>query len=190
MSEEHIGGHNADTGFEQEDLSPQGVFYFMGGLAVLGVVIYFILVGMYRYLDNYDRTHQPPANPMASTTGIDPRTMTYPQIQSQVQNTFPKPVLEYSEQTQYTEELKKENEILGSYDWVDQKNGVVRIPIDRAMDLLGQQGLPVLPEGAGAAATSAGNAAQAGANLGKAGAGGKAGDGRKSANGAAAAPKK
>jgi hypothetical protein len=183
MSEEHIGGHNAGAGYEQEDLSPQGVFYFMGGLAVLGVVIYFILVGMYRYLDNYDRTHQPPANPMASTTGVDPQTMTYPQIQSQVQNTFPKPVLEYSEQTQYTDELKKENEILSSYDWVDQKSGVVRIPIDRAMDLLAQQGLPVLPEGAGAAAPSAGKAAQSGANPGGAGAGGK------SAN-AQAAPKK
>ena len=42
MSEEKIGGHNPDTGFEQEDLSPQGVFYFMGGVVVLGVVIYFI----------------------------------------------------------------------------------------------------------------------------------------------------
>ena len=53
-------------------------------------------------------------------------------------------MLEHSEQTQYLEELKKENEVLGSYDWVDQKNGVVRIPIDRAMDLLAQRGLPVV----------------------------------------------
>jgi hypothetical protein len=170
MSDEKIGGHNADTGFEQEDLSPQGVFYFMGGLAVLGVVIYFILVGMYRYLDNYDRTHQPPANPMASTTGVDPQSMTYPQIQGQVQNTFPKPVLEYSEQTQYIEELKKQNEVLSSYDWVDQQNGIVRIPIDRAMDLLAQHGLPVLPEGAGATAVGA---SKSSASTEKAGAGGK-----------------
>ncbi|HST11397.1 MAG TPA: hypothetical protein VLL05_13555, partial [Terriglobales bacterium] len=154
MSEEKIGGHNADTGFEQEDLSPQGVFYFMGGLAVLGVAIYFILAGMYRYLDNYDRTHQPPANPMAATTGVDPQTMTYPQIQSQVQKTFPKPVLENSEQMQFVEELEKQNEVLGSYDWIDQERGVVRIPIDRAMDLVAQRGLPVLPEGEAAHANS------------------------------------
>ena len=158
MSDEKIGGHSADTGYEHEDLSPQGVFYFMGGVAVLGVVIYFILVGMYRYLDNYDRKHQPPANPMAATTGVDPQTMNYKQILDQAQQTFPKPVLEHSEQTQYVEELKKENEILGSYDWVDQNNGVVRIPIDRAIDLLAQRGLPVISQGDSASATSGDNA--------------------------------
>ena len=147
MSDGRIGGHNEDTGYEHEDLSPQGVFYFMGGVAVLGVVIYFILVGMYRYLDNYDRTHQPATNPMAATKGVDPQTMNYKQIQDQAQQTFPKPVLEHSEQTQYMEELKKQNEVLGSYDWVDQQNGVVRIPIDRAMDLVAQRGLPVVSQG-------------------------------------------
>jgi hypothetical protein len=162
MSEEKVGGHNPDTGFEHEDLSPQGIFYFMGGVAVLGVVIYFILAGMYRHLDNYDRTHQPPANPMAATTGVDPQTMTYPQIRGQVEKTFPKPVLEYSEQTQYIDELKKQNEVLESYDWVDQNNGLVRIPIDRAMDLVAQRGLPALPEGAGANAGSGANAATGG----------------------------
>ena len=146
MSDEKIHGHNPDAGFEQEDLSPQGVFYFMGGVAVLGVVIYFILIGMYRYLDNSDRTHQPPANPMAATAGMDPQSMSYTQIQEQAQQTFPKPVLEHSEQTQYLDELRKENEVLGSYDWVDQNHGVVRIPIDQAMDLLAQRGLPVVPQ--------------------------------------------
>src|SRR5215813_5011829 len=156
MSEEKIHRHNPDAGFEQEDLSPQGVFYFMGGVAVLGVVIYFILIGMYRYLDNYDRTHQPPANPMAATLGMDAQSMSYKQIQEQAQQTFPKPVLEHSEQTQYLDELRKENEVLGSYDWVDQKNGVVRIPIDQAMDLLAQRGLPVRPEGGAQPASQAG----------------------------------
>jgi hypothetical protein len=146
MSEEKIHSHNADAGFEHEDLSPQGVFYFMAGVAVLGIVIYFILVGMYRYLDKVDNAQQPPANPMATTTGMDPQTMSYRQIQDQAQQTFPKPVLEHSEQTQYLDELRKQNEVLGSYDWVDQQNGVARIPIDRAMDLLAQRGLPVISQ--------------------------------------------
>ena len=50
--------------------------------------------------------------------------------------------------------MKKENEVLGSYDWVDQKNGVVRIPIDRAMDLLAQRGLPVISQADAARAAS------------------------------------
>ncbi len=35
-------------------------------------------------------------------------------------------------------QTKKEN----SYAWIDQKAGVVRIPVDRAMELLAQRGLP------------------------------------------------
>ena len=31
---------------------------------------------------------------------------------------------------------------LNSYGWEDQHNGVVRIPVDRAMELMLQQGLP------------------------------------------------
>lgn len=147
-------GQNRE-GFETEDLSPQGVFYFMAGLAVLGVVIYFILVGMYRYLDAYDRSHQPPMNPMAVKTGVDPQTMTFRDITNKVEQTFPKPVLEYSERTQLTEEVVKQEKTLASYDWVDQNNGVVRIPIERAMDLLVQRGLPVLPQGEAARASIA-----------------------------------
>ena len=168
MSDEKLGGaHNPETGFEKEDLSPQGVMYFMGGLAVVVVFIYFIVAGMYRYLDNYDRTHQPPANPMAADTAMDPQTMTRDQIRDKAEATFPKPVLEYSEQTQYIDDLKKQNEVLSSYDWVDQKNDVVRIPIDRAMDLLAQRGLPVLPEGASPA--SAAISTKASSNAAKAG---------------------
>jgi hypothetical protein len=164
MSEEKIHGHNADAGFEHEDLSPKGVFYFMAGVAVLGIVIYFILVGMYRYLDKVDNAQQPPANPMATTTGMDPQTMSYRQIQDQSQQTFPKPVLEHSEQTQYLDELRKQNEVLGSYDWVDQQNGVARIPIDRAMDLLAQRGLPVISQGAGTVDASSANAPKTSSN--------------------------
>jgi hypothetical protein len=144
-------GPNGDS-FETEDLSPQGVFYFMGGLAVLGIVIALIVGGMYRYLDALDRKHQPPMNPMAVKTDVDPQTMTFRDITSKVGNTFPKPVLEYSEQTQFTEEVDKQDKMLASYDWVDQKNGVARIPIERAMDLLVERGLPVVSQGDAATA--------------------------------------
>ena len=153
MSEEKQSTAN-NSGFEQEDMSPQGVFYFMAGLAIVGVVIYFILVGMYRFLDAYDRTHQAPVNPMAIKTGID-QTMSSKEIRDKADATFPKPVLEYNEQTQFVKELATQDETLASYDWVDQKAGIVRIPIDRAIDLVAERGLPVLPAGAAAEAAGA-----------------------------------
>lgn len=147
MSEMLKNGHSREA-FETQDLSARGVLYFMAGLAVLGVVIYFIVVGMYRFLDSYDRRHQAAMNPMAVKAVLEPQTMTFHDIQSQINRTFPKPVLEHNEQSQYSEEVRKQDETLASYDWVDQKEGVVRIPIERAMDLVAERGLPVIPQGA------------------------------------------
>ena len=154
MSEEPFATHNHGPGFEQEDMDPLGVLYFMAGLAVVGVLVYFILIGMYKYLDAYDRTHQAPMNPMAAKTGIDPATMNFREIRDKAEATFPKPVLEYSERLQFTGEVAKQDEVLGSYDWVDQKNGVVRIPIDRAIDTIAEHGLPVIPAGEAAKASA------------------------------------
>ena len=36
----------------------------------------------------------------------------------------------------------KEDQVLNHYGWVDRSKGVVRIPVDRAMDLVAQRGLP------------------------------------------------
>lgn len=58
-------------------------------------------------------------------------------------NLPPAPQLESSPAQSLQELRAHEDQVLGSYGWVDQKNGVVRIPIDRAIDLLLQRGLPV-----------------------------------------------
>jgi len=157
MSDEKLKDQHStgQEGYEREDLSPVGVLYFMAGLAIMGVLIHFIVTGMYGYLDSYDRKHQAPMNPMAVKTGVDPRIMTFKQAEGQMQKTFPEPVLEDNERQQFGVLVEKQDKILDSYDWVDQKNGVVRIPIDRAMDLLAQRGLPVRPQGAAAQATPA-----------------------------------
>ena len=39
----------------------------------------------------------------------------------------------------------EQQELLGSHGWIDEENGVVRIPVERAMSLLVEQGLPVQP---------------------------------------------
>jgi hypothetical protein len=36
---------------------------------------------------------------------------------------------------------------LSTYGWVDRQNGTARIPIERAMDIIAEQGLPVRAEG-------------------------------------------
>ena len=61
---------------------------------------------------------------------------------------FPSPKLEEDERGQFNGIRMAEEKTLYSYGWVDEKAGTVRIPIERAMDLLVQRGLPVRPQGA------------------------------------------
>jgi hypothetical protein len=39
----------------------------------------------------------------------------------------------------------EEDQILSSYGWIDRDRGIVRVPIDRAITLLAQKGLPTRP---------------------------------------------
>lgn len=39
-----------------------------------------------------------------------------------------------------------EDEVLETYGWVDRQQGLARIPIDRAMELLAEKGLPMASE--------------------------------------------
>jgi hypothetical protein len=39
-----------------------------------------------------------------------------------------------------------EDSLLKSYGWIDRERGIVRIPIDRAIEILAQRGLPVRPQ--------------------------------------------
>jgi hypothetical protein len=154
MSEERITNHPTPNqinhdGFEHEDLSASSVFYFLAGLALLGLVIYLIVFGMYRFLDNYERAHQPPLSPMV-TPQADTRTFTHENVQA-----FPQPRLEENERLQLRPFIEDQDRKLATYDWVDKDAGTVRIPIDRAMELIVQRGLPVRPEGSSAAQTSA-----------------------------------
>ncbi len=46
----------------------------------------------------------------------------------------------------------EEDAVLGSYGWVDREAGVARIPIERAMEILAERGLPMRGEAEEAAA--------------------------------------
>ena len=81
MSDEMMKpGHTGhETEFEHEDLSTRGIIAFMIGLAVSGIVIYFIIVGMYTFLDDYERSQMSTARfrtacPPQSSAGTNYRT--------------------------------------------------------------------------------------------------------------------
>jgi hypothetical protein len=72
-----------------------------------------------------------------------------PELQQQfakLASRFPTPRLQTDDGYQeITDMHAKEDLLLENYSWVDQSKGTVRIPIERAMELVAERGLPVAP---------------------------------------------
>jgi hypothetical protein len=136
---------NSGAGFEREDLSSHSVFVFLAGLAVMLVLVGFLVAGIYHHLDAQERAHQPVQNPLLPAASADTRSLNYGETKEQIKTAFPDPRLESTERTEINDFRMREEETLNSYGWVDEKAGTVCIPIERAMQLVAERGLPVLP---------------------------------------------
>jgi hypothetical protein len=66
----------------------------------------------------------------------------YPMRQEIPVDKFPNPRLQESPPVDLVGITREERTRISSYGWVDKKAGVARIPVDRAMDILAQKGLP------------------------------------------------
>ena len=105
------------------------------------LLVALLLKGMYSYLDARENRHQPALNPLVKQSTADTRRVAPDDIAK-----FPEPHLETDEPREISNFRMHEEQALHSYGWVDQSAGVVRIPIDRAMELLAQRGLPTRPQ--------------------------------------------
>jgi hypothetical protein len=130
--------------FERQDLKVSGILYFLLAIVVGTAICLIGLRGLYAHLDRHDKAGQPPVNPLVTNVPTDTRHIApgYPQT------AFPSPRLEEDERGQLNGILTEEEKTLYSYGWVDEKAGTVRIPIERAMELIVQRGLPVRPPSA------------------------------------------
>jgi len=90
--------------------------------------------------ERYNRSHQPPQNPLVARTSGETREVVPGEV-----NKFPNPRLETDEVHELRDFRDNEEKTLNTYGWVDPYNEVVRIPVDRAMDLIVARGLPARP---------------------------------------------
>jgi hypothetical protein len=131
-------------GYERQDLQTSSILYFLLTILAATAICMGVLRGVFVYLDHREKASQPAVNPLATNIPADTRHIApgYPQ------SAFPSPKLEEDERGQlYGIIINEENELY-SYGWVDEKAGTVHIPIEQAMDLIVQRGLPVRPQGA------------------------------------------
>jgi hypothetical protein len=132
--------HADDIGFEREDLGPKPVFGFIITLVIVGILLYYVIWGIFHFLDAFDKKNQQTRSPMiqVETNSRD--------VQAQKIQQFPQPRLEENERTELDGFRYDEEEKLNSYGWVDEKAGVAHIPIEQAMQLIAQRGLPTTPQ--------------------------------------------
>lgn len=138
------GNHGSHGDYERRDIGVAGILYFIVGLAVATFIVHLILAGLYDFLDKRARTHQAAVNPLVENVPMDTRQIP----QHYPDKAFPQPRLETDERGQLDNIRLNEERTLNSYGWVDQQAGTVHIPIERAMDLLSQRGLPVRSQSA------------------------------------------
>jgi hypothetical protein len=138
---ENTAGHGS---FERQDLNAAGIIYFLLALSLATALCAFGIRGFFAYLEHREKATQPAVSPLLTNVPEDTRHVTpgYPQT------AFPNPKLEEDERGQLNGIRMEEEKTLYSYGWVDEKAGTVHIPIERAMDLLVERGLPVRTQGA------------------------------------------
>ncbi len=152
MSHEPHSAHSKGHGdYERQDIGVTGIVYFLIGLAVSLILVYFAVNGLYSFLNHRFEADQPAMSPLVTNVPTDTRNLP-PEYKTDSESTdyeryleknFPAPQLETNERTQLNKIRLGEENTLSTYDYIDRNAGTVRIPIDRAMELLAQRGLPV-----------------------------------------------
>ena len=129
---------NPGVSYEPSEADLRVVLVFLAALALASALILLVLWGMFGYFRSQSAERGPLPSPHMYTS---PPNVPQPQLQ-------PDPVADYNVYR------VSAGELLHSYGWVDQKAGIARIPIDKAMDLVAERGLPWKAPGTGPAPTA------------------------------------
>ncbi len=136
MAEVHLPGHEAaashQSHHEERDVNIRAILTFAAGLVATAIVIHALVWLLFLYF-NAREAVQPPAE--------------YPLATGQEKRLPPEPRLQTNPRQDLRELRAAEDETLSTYGWVDRNTDVVRIPIDDAMKLVIQRGLPARAPG-------------------------------------------
>ena len=152
----HDQGHkpeeiDASLGYERTDVRVSGIVVFLVAMAIFVVVTAVLCYGIGAVINAHMNKEDGPTSKWAKTVHLRElgNLPSSPALQNKIATltqTFPAPRLVTDNGNQNVADLhSKENLLLNHYSWIDQSKGAVRIPIERAMDLVAQRGLPVAP---------------------------------------------
>jgi hypothetical protein len=142
---------DASQGYEQSDVKVTGILVFLLAMAIFVVVTAVTCYGIGKLLNAHMNREDGPNNKWTKT--VDIRELgdmpSAPEMQNkmaEITQSFPTPRLQLDDGNQDIADLHaREDILLDNYTWVDQSKGTVRIPIERAMQIIAEKGLPVAP---------------------------------------------
>jgi hypothetical protein len=121
----------ADLSHEQSDVDFRAILGFGAALIVVAAVVQLLIYVLFGYFNGREGVKVAAEYPLAASQG---------------HREPPEPRLQTDPRQDLADMRAKEDEVLGSYGWVDKNAGVVRIPIDAAMQLTLERGLPARTE--------------------------------------------
>ena len=135
MSDQHAKGPGTGHDHEPEqfdrEISIRPLVAFAIGLVVIIIVSGVAMWGLSVVLKAREEAQDRPLSPVVQREGAPP---------------VPEPHLQTTPELDLKAMRAHEDSLLHSYAWVDREAGIARIPVERAMELLVQQGLPTRAE--------------------------------------------
>jgi hypothetical protein len=122
---------NPEVRHETSDVNIRAILGFGAALALVAVVVHVLLWLLFMYFQSREASGAARLLPLAV----------------EQQNRLPaEPRLQTNPRQDLSDLRTREDQVLGSYGWVDKERGIVRIPIDEAMRLTVERGLPARGE--------------------------------------------
>jgi len=140
---------DASLGYERSDVGVTGILVFITALTIFVVVGGVLCYGIGKVINARMNKEDGPNSKWTKT--VDVRQLgnfpSSPELQNkmaEITQSFPTPRVQSDDGNQDVADLHaREDLLLSNYTWVDESKGTVRIPIERAMELIAQRGLPV-----------------------------------------------
>jgi hypothetical protein len=140
---------DASKGYEQSDARVSGVVIFLIALSIFALVTAGVSYELGKWMDARMSKEDGPKNRWAQPVDVRPlgNMASSAEMEKTVgasMQSFPTPRAQTDDGNQDVADLHaREDLLLDNYSWADQEQGKVRIPIERAMELMAQRGLPV-----------------------------------------------
>jgi hypothetical protein len=115
---------SSSRGYEITDVRPRPLIFSALLLALAVALVCVFLIWFFGLLEGSAKRHDPQLSPLIGAQSPPP-----PRLQTDPSNDLDRM-------------RAAEDRALTGYRWIDKERGVVQLPVDRAMDLLLEEGLP------------------------------------------------